>query len=201
MTRARKRGIPEAILLCAFILPLPAQMDHSHHMAAAAKMGAPVTVGGLKFPDSVLVNQRGEKVHFYSDLIKGKTVAINTIFTTCTTICPLMGANFAKVRKLIGDRPDVTLISISIDPTEDTPARLDEWQRGFGASGAGWTLLTGDRNDVLALLRALQVFTPDKQDHEPVVLVGGDGATTWSRASALMPAADLTKLILSLTGH
>jgi len=201
MTWARKRGIPEAALLCAFLVPLHAQNGHEHHLAAASKMDGPVTVGGLKFPDSILVNEHGEKVRFYSDLIKGKTVAINTIFTTCTTICPLMGANFAKVRKLIGDRPDVTLISISIDPTEDTPARLSQWQHGFGATGQGWTLLTGDRNDVLALLKALQVFTPDKQDHQPVVLVGGDGASAWSRASALMPAADLAQLILSRAGH
>jgi protein SCO1/2 len=147
------------------------------------------------------MNQRGEKVHFYSDLIKGKVVAINTIFTTCTTICPLMGANFAKVRKLIGDDANVSLISISIDPAVDTPERLEQWSRGFGLVPSGWTLLTGDPAEVTALLKALQVFTPDKQDHAPVVLVGGDSVGDWSRASALMPAAQLADLIRSREKH
>jgi protein SCO1/2 len=177
-----------------------AQTDHEHHHAASTDTG-PAIVAGLRVPDTVLVNQRGEKVHFYSDLVKGKVVAINTIFTTCTTICPLMGANFAKLRKLLGGNPKISLISISIDPAVDTPERLDQWSREFGPVGAGWTLLTGEPAEVVALLKALQVFTPDKQDHAPVVLIGGDGVGDWSRASALMPASQLAGLILSRAGH
>lgn len=195
-----RRGIPETVLICALAATGAAQTGHEGHMAAARKTETAV-VGGLKIPDTVVVNERGEKVRFYSDLIKGKTVAINTIFTTCTTICPLMGANFAKVRKLIAERPDIHLISISIDPVADTPERLESWRRGFGPVTPGWTLVTGDRTEVLTLLKALQVFTPDKLDHEPVVLVGGDGSSEWSRASALMGAQELAKLIVSRATH
>jgi protein SCO1 len=199
MRIGRHGKIPEVILSCAMAVLSPhsakAQTDHEHQGMAAKT--EPAVIAGLRIPDTILVNQRGEKIHFYSDLIKGKVVAINTIFTTCTTICPLMGASFAKLRKSLWNHPEVSLISISIDPAVDTPERLDQWSRGFGPAGPGWTLLTGEPADVVALLKGLQVFTPDKRDHAPVVLIGGGAAVEWTRASALAPVSQLEDLILS----
>jgi protein SCO1 len=164
---------------------------------AAEAGGQPVVIGGLRVPDVELVDQNGRRVRFYSDVVKGRVVAINTIFTTCTTICPLMGANFAKLGKLLADRKDgkVSLVSISIDPVVDTPERLKEWSSAFGHSAIDWTLLTGSKANVDTVLRALQVFTAEKQDHAPVVLIGGDGAGDWARASALLPPAKLADLL------
>lgn len=172
-------------------------MHHHHHMPEPAAQSQPVSVSGLTIPDIELVNQCGEKVRFYSGLVKGKIVAINTIFTTCTTICPPMGANFSKLRKMLGDHAgrDVNLISISVDPVVDTPERLDEWSRKFGDTGPGWTLLTGATGDINAVLKGLQVFTLDKQDHAPIALIGGDAAGDWIRASALLTPARLDALI------
>jgi protein SCO1/2 len=97
---------------------------------------------------------------------------------------------------LAGDRSDkALLISISIDPSIDTPERLDEWSRRFGQPGPGWTLLTGSKADVDVLLKALQVFTAEKQEHAPVVLIGGKGTGSWVRASALSPPSRLAELI------
>ena len=153
-------------------------------------------VSGLKIPDTVLVNQRGEKIRFYTDLVKGRVVVINTIYTTCTTICPLMGANFASLTHLLVRRNDhVNLISISIDPVTDTPSRLDQWSRGFGKADPGWTLLTGPKADVQNLLKALRIFTLDKEDHAPLALIGSDAGADWTRASALMSPARLADLI------
>src|SRR3954447_5564908 len=136
-----------------------------HHGSPGKDSTSPVVaVSNLMIPDVVLVNERAERVHFYSDLVKGRVVAINTIFTTCTTICPIMGANFARLQKVLGDagKQGVTLISISVDPAVDTPERLDQWMRGFGEVGGRWTALTGPKEDVDRLLKALQVFTSDK---------------------------------------
>jgi protein SCO1/2 len=191
----------KVVLTCILAAIASAQTGHEHHISAPDKHLTPVVIGGLKIPDTLLLNERGERVRFYSDLVKGRVVAINTIFTTCTTICPLMGANFAKIAKIAAQKSDIRLISISIDPSVDTPERLDEWRRKFGPVAPNWTLLTGDRAEVFALLKALQVFTPDKQDHEPLVLIGGDGSTEWSRASALMPAQELANLILARASH
>jgi protein SCO1/2 len=172
---------------------------HQHHSAASSGAESSVSViSGLTIPDEILIDQSGKKVHFYSDLVKGKVVAINTVFTTCTTVCPIMGANFARLRNLLGDVAGrrVELISISIDPVADTPERLAEWSSRFSNHpGPGWTLLTGPKPDVDRLLKALQMFTADKQDHAPVALIGGEGASNWSRASGLMPPPQLAELI------
>ncbi len=187
------------VLLAALMLPAvfaqSPEMHHHHEPSAAVISSQPVA--GLMIPDTELLDQNGQKVHFYSDLVKGKVVAINTIFTTCTTICPPMGINFSRLRKLLGDRAgrEVNLISISVDPEVDTPDRLDKWSRQFGETGSGWTLLTGPKADVDTLLKALQVFSADKQEHAPVALIGGDSAGSWVRVSALMTPARLDEII------
>jgi len=170
---------------------------HQHHIDPSANSeNQPVAVSGLMIPDVELVDQSGKKVHFYSDLVKGKVVAINTIFTTCTTICPVMGANFSKLSKLLpNEKEKINLVSVSIDPAVDTPERLKQWSKGFGEPGANWTLLTGRKADVDGLLKALQVFTADKQNHAPVVLIGGAGGGNWTRASALLTPSRLAELI------
>jgi protein SCO1 len=178
---------------------LCAQSEGAHHVhqAQGNPGDRPAGITGVRVPDVELVNQDGKRVRFYSDLVTGKIVAINTIFTTCTTICPLMGANFAKLSKLLSGEGagKLSLISISIDPAEDTPERLKQWARGFGETGSEWTLLTGAKSEIDGLLKALQIFTADKQDHAPLVLIGGEGASDWVRASALLPPARLADLI------
>src|SRR5687767_2097048 len=96
----------------------------------------------LSIPDIAVIDQNGKAVRFHRDLVQGKLVAMNFIFTSCTTVCTPMGANFAALQKLLGDRTDVALISVSIDPVNDTPARLKAWSARFQAR-PGWTLVTG----------------------------------------------------------
>ena len=148
-------------------------------------------------PNVELTDQNGRKVHFYSDLVSGKVVAINTIFTTCNTICPVMGARFASLSRLLGKENNsrLELISISVDPMVDTPARLKEWSLQFGSVNSHWVLLTGSKDDIDHLLKSLELFTPDKLEHTPVVLIGSGGTTQWSRASALSPPAQLAQLM------
>ncbi len=122
----------------------------------------------------------------YSDLVKGKVVAVNFIFTTCTTICPPLGATFARVQKELGARAgrDVRLISVSVDPATDTPERLKVWGAKFHA-GEGWTFVTGAKPQVDELLRALGAATAGPADHSPTVLVGNDATGQWTRAYGL----------------
>ncbi|HEY6350687.1 MAG TPA: SCO family protein [Candidatus Angelobacter sp.] len=154
-------------------------------------------------PDIVLVNQLGNKVHFVSDLVKDHVFAINTIFTTCTTICLPLGANFAKLSNLLQAEDDthgVQLISISVDPSTDTPERLRQWSARFGPSH-NWTLLTGAKADVEQLLKALALFSPDINNHSPVVILGNGITGEWSRGDGLahpeQMAAQLTRIARS----
>lgn len=163
--------------------------------AKAAGEQATEALGALNVPDVPLVDQDGRPVRFYTDLVKGRVVAVNFVFTTCTTICPPMGASFARLEKLVAGKGEgVHLISVSIDPTTDTPARLKEWSQKFGA-GPGWTLVTGDRDEVVRLLKALGVYTASVTEHSPLVLVGNEPARRWTRAYGLAAPAKLAELI------
>ena len=163
---------------------------------AASGVDAASAKGGMSIPDVELLDQDGRKVHFYTDLVKGRTVAINFIFTTCTTICPPLGATFARVQRELGERAgrDVQLISISVDPVTDTPERLKDWGAKFKA-GPGWTLVTGPKQQVDELLRALSASTARREDHTPTVLVGNDAAGQWTRAYGLTAPTKLFKII------
>ena len=150
----------------------------------------------MNIPDIELLDQNGRKIHFYTDLVKGQTVAINFIFTTCTTICPPLGATFARVQKELGDKVgrDVRLISISVDPATDTPERLKAWGAKFRA-GAGWTFVTGNKPQVDELLRALGASSARREDHSPTVLIGNDASGTWTRTYGLAKASQLVQII------
>ena len=160
----------------------------------AGRAAAQEATAAPSIPDVALIDQDGKPVHIYSDLIRGKRVVMNFIFTTCTTICPPMGANFEQLQKALGDRADVRLISVSVDPQTDTPQRLKAWGAKFHA-GPGWTLLTGPKEDVDHLLKALGVFTPDRADHSPLVLLGDDPAGRWTRAYGLASPAKMVEVL------
>jgi protein SCO1/2 len=179
------------------------EMDHSAHQAmmenAPAAADQVTELDGLTIPDVEVVTQDGETVRFYSDLVEGKVVAMNFVFTTCTTICPPMGAIFGQLESRLGERAgrDVHLISVSVDPTTDTPERLAEWAARFGRK-PGWTLVTGDKATVDSLLKSLQVFNADFEDHAPVVLLGNDAEDEWTRAYGLAPPETLAGILDSL---
>jgi len=130
-------------------------------------------------PDVALTDENGRSVQFYGDLVKGHVVAVNFIFTTCTTICQPMSGTFAKAETLLAGRPNARLVSITIDPETDTPERLAAWKKRFNG-GARWTMLTGPKDQIDRLRKALGVFTPDRINHTPTVVIldGPAGRTT-----------------------
>ena len=171
-----------------------ADAHHGHHMIPEPT--ATESPELRRIPDVSLIDQEGAEVRFYSDLVADKVVAINFIFTSCTTVCPPMGAIFGKLHEELGERAgrDVHLLSVSVDPVTDTPERLKAWSQRFG-SGPGWTLVTGGKHDVDKLLKSLEVFTPDFADHSPTVLVGNDSTGNWKRAYGLAAPAQIAELI------
>jgi len=153
----------------------------------------------IVIPDVEVLDQNGNALHFYSDLIKGKTVAINFIFTNCTTICPPLAATFARVQKDLGDKAgrDVHFISISVDPLTDTPERLKAFGAKFKA-GDGWTFVTGDKQEIDKLLNALGASVSRREDHSPTVIVGNDVKGVWTRTYGLARSAQLVGLIMDV---
>jgi len=139
-------------------------------------------------PDVTLTNQDGESVNFY-DLVKGRTVAIDLIYTTCQYACPLESARLARMQQILGERmgKDIFFISISIDPEHDTPAALKEYAKKYDA-GPGWIFLTGKQSDIDMLSKKLGLWTDPSltQDgHTPMLLIGNEPTAQWTQTSAL----------------
>jgi protein SCO1/2 len=143
-----------------------------------------------------VVNQDGRRIDFYEDLVKGRVVAINFIYTTCTAICPMQGNQFARLQTMLGDRlgKDVLLISISADPEADTANKLKTWLSHFGAK-QGWTFVTGEKGEIDRLSRALTGDQARKGDHSPAMFIGNYDRGLWKRVYGLSEPERLTRLI------
>ena len=142
------------------------------------------------FPNVELITQDGKKVHFYDDLIKGKVVAIELMYTTCKYNCPLETARLVQVQKMLGDRmgKDVFFYSITIEPDKDTPEVLKAYTEKYHI-GPGWTFLTGKEADIKLISRKLGLDSlPDPNDpdgHTPSLLIGNEATGIWMRNSGL----------------
>lgn len=150
-------------------------------------------VAHYKVPNVTLLNQDGRKVRLASLLDSGKPVIVQFVYTTCTTICPILSAGFSGLRDELGEAsPSVQLVSISIDPEHDRPERLKEYLRRYN-SGEGWDFLTGTREDITLVLRAFNAYVPDKMSHQPVFLLRGPSSDDWVRLTGLIGASDLMR--------
>lgn len=148
------------------------------------------------FSDVELIDQDGQKVRFYSDVLKNKIVAINTFFTTCTNICPPMNRNFEKMQDALGDRlgKDVFLVSITVDPETDTPTRLKEYSRRFHAR-PGWMFLTGKKENVDWALYKLGQYVETKDDHTSIFIIGNEPKGLWKKAFGLAKSEELIRIL------
>jgi len=155
---------------------------HAQHKQVAAAQSN-MAMARIELPDGIsMLNQFGDKVNLRKDVIGDKIVAINFVYTTCTTVCPVVSSIFTMVQKSIGERmgKDVALITITVDPTRDTPHRLLKYSKNFNP-GAGWSWLTGDKKTVDKTLSALGAYTPNFEDHPAMVLIGDERHSKWYR--------------------
>jgi protein SCO1/2 len=151
------------------------------------------------FTDTVLINQDGEKMRFYSDLLQGKTVIIDSFFATCQGSCLPMNRNLEKVQEALGDRlgKDAVILSISVDPAVDTPTSLKAYAKKLNAR-PGWYFLTGDAANVAFVLKKLGQFVDDKQDHLNIFIIGNERTGLWKKAFGLAKSEELMKVVESV---
>jgi protein SCO1/2 len=157
------------------------------------------SAGKKYFTDVLLVNQNGEKMRFYSDLLHNKVVVINSFFATCTGSCLPLNRNLEKLQKALAGRmgEDVYFISISVDPTVDTPASLKAYGKKLNA-GPGWFFLTGDKENVDFALKKIGQFVDNKTDHLNIFIIGNERTGLWKKAFGLAPDAELMKVVESV---
>ena len=148
------------------------------------------------FSDVELINQDGQKMRFYSDVLKDKVVVINTFFTTCTGVCPPINRSLERVQEALGDRlgKDAFLISMSVDPETDTPSRLKEYSRRFHAR-PGWIFLTGKKENVDWALYKLGQYVETKDNHTNIIIIGNEPKGLWKKAFGLAKADELMKIV------
>lgn len=147
----------------------------------------------LRVPDVTLTDQQGRPFALQPALADG-VVAINFVFTSCTTICQPMGATFARVQQL---DPSARLVSITLDPSFDTPERLAQWGAKFGV-GKRWTLLTGSHEDVERVLKSFGVWNPNRFAHAPVTLVVDSAHGRWTRVNGIGNAKEIAAAIRAM---
>ena len=153
----------------------------------------------LPVPDIEVVNQNGRHVRFNSQVVEGRIAIVTGFFTTCSAMCPITQEKLAQVAKLLGPRlgKDVVIVSVSVDPQNDTPARMKDWGEKFHI-GPGWTLLSGNPAEVDTLLKSLGLSVPLPQRHQSALMVGST-ASGWVRISSWTSAEKLAKLAESMS--
>lgn len=184
-----RRALAMHLLLLLVTGVLAARLLIAHEGDAAPAGESATPWGGDYFPNTLLTDQEGRQLRFFDDLIKGKVVVINFIFTSCSDSCPLETARLRQVQQLLGDRvgKDIFFYSISIDPISDTPEVLKAYATRFKV-GPGWRFLTGDFADVSELRHKLGLFIEGvdngrNKDHNLSLIVGNQQSGRWMKAS------------------
>jgi protein SCO1/2 len=164
---------------------------HAAHRAAMQKTRYAATTENYAIPDVELIDQSGTSVSLRAVLDADQPIALNFIFTTCTTICPVMTATFAQMRRELGNSGDqLRLVSISIDPEYDRPDKLKAYSEQFRA-GEGWDFLTGDSADIVQVLKSFDSYAGSKMNHQPVTLLKSPDSESWTRLDGLASGKDL----------
>jgi len=159
------------------------------------------SLASYRVPAVDLLNQKGERIGVRQLLEADGPVALNFIFTTCATICPVMTATFSAAREALGNEADgLRMVSISIDPDHDTPRVLEEYARRTGA-GDSWQFLTGDPGQIGRLLEAFDAATVSKMDHRPLTFLRAGPGRPWLRIEGLLGASDLLGEIRRLSAQ
>lgn len=184
MSNWRKTGFgPRRMIWMALFLSLSLS-----GAVRAEKGGSPIA----PLADDTLIDQDGHDVRFASDVLGDRVVAIDFIYTSCGTLCPLASANFQHLQKLLGRRlgKDVRLVSISLDPVHDTPPLLKRYAARFRAT-AHWVWLTGPLANVEHVLTSLGAKTTDFRNHAPLIVIGDAATGEWIRFNALASPVEL----------
>lgn len=148
------------------------------------------TLDRYNIPDVTLINQDGKRVQFKSIMESDKPVVLNFIFGTCTTICPVLSAGYINLQQKLGtESTKVHLISISIDPENDSPKVMKEYLKRYRAK-PGWDFFTGSRKDIDTVMRAFDAYIPNKMSHYALTLIHPPKEDKWIRIYGIMSSSE-----------
>lgn len=183
-----KSAVFAVLLLCTLQVPALADEDE---IARAREY----------FTNLELINQDGETVRFFDDVLKDKIVVVNFIFTNCEGACPLMTHKLSLVRDRFEDKIGNPLhfVSLSIDPERDTPAAMKAFAQEHQADHEGWVWLTGNPEHLDMIVKRLGQYAPDVESHSTMMLAGNVNAAHWIKIQPYeMPPQIIQKVQLLL---
>ncbi|MGU7769076.1 SCO family protein [Burkholderia sp. MR1-5-21] len=161
---------------------------HMHH---AVMPGTTHSMVQYTLPSVELVRDDGKTVSLVDEVDDGRPVVLTFVYTTCTTICPMISQTLSRLQSELGpDRDKVHIVSISIDPEEDTPARLKAYATRFEA-GPEWQHYTGTVDASIAAQRAFNVYRGDKMNHTPVTFLRAAPGQPWLRIDGFATPSEL----------
>jgi len=165
-------------------------------LSAATTGDAQMRRGPEFFPNLPVVNQNGETLKFYDDLIKDKIVIVMFIYTSCTDICPLTTARMTLIEDKLGNAVgrDIFIVSMTVDPEVDTPEKLKAYSKSF-ATGPGWTFVTGKPEDIRAINYRLGERSKVLSDHRNEIVLGNDVTGEWQRDNVM---GDLDRVVTTI---
>ena len=200
MQRWRK-GLAALCLFGMFLATLPPPAFAETGGKAAKEEKVESRPAQVKLVDLPLLDQDGKTVRFRTDVVGGRIVVVDTFFTTCGLICPILGAIFMELQEMAGDRlgRDVVLVSISVDPLTDIPPRLKAYA-GQWEARPGWVFLTGGKPAVDQVLTGLGLYSADFADHPSAILVGDGKSGEWTRFYGFATPEQLMGKVTELTG-
>ncbi|WP_244238310.1 SCO family protein [Corallococcus terminator] len=150
------------------------------------------------FTNTELVDQHGKTHRFYEDLVRGRTVLINFAFTSCKGACSPITQHLSEVQKRLASRmgKDVHMLTLSVDPTNDTPKSLAKFAKKFGAQ-PGWYFLTGSRENITLVLKKLGSYAEKPDEHNTTLLIGDSATGMWVKS----PVMAMTDNIVAAVEH
>ena len=157
------------------------------------------------FPNTVVYTHEGRKIRFYDDVIKGKVLAINMMYTSCTGICPGNTANLKRVQQELSEHlgKHVFMYSLTLRPDVDTPQALREYVERYEIP-KGWTFLTGKPAEMDAIRRKLGFFNDDPlidtdlNQHTGMLRIGNEKLDRWAMSPALGSPKQIARALLHL---
>lgn len=180
----RRKAIAASALMLAMALSMPRAWSHGdgQHQGHSSRSPASVLGNPVRPVDAQLVDQHGRKLRFKSDALGDKVVVVSFVFTNCTDACPMVSHTFAQLQDSLAPLMEkrVRLVSLTVDPVRDTPARLKEYSAHF-APREGWLWLTGDVSNVAQALQSLGVHIRKPETHPAQILVGDPRTGRWMR--------------------
>jgi protein SCO1/2 len=131
-----------------------AESDHSAHQQMAMASGD-ATDQSIYNVSSTWKDRHGQDLKLNS--LQGEVQIVAMLYTNCEFACPRILADMQRIRDSLSDKvlQETNFVIVSIDPERDTPERLTQFADENNLSDKQWTLLNGDRGDILELAALL----------------------------------------------